>query len=563
MTAHPDPAEAILAAYDDYVREFREVTRRARERFLARQWRDQQRDAVLRLLLYPRVVRTTVAALEGRLTAGDPEPKQRFAELARGRPDGEMAETFFNSVARRLLDTVGVDPRTEFTPDGGAPDPSDGGEPAHVTFATDGVRAEAFEDLFRATELAEHFADLAGDAERCARAARAQLGAEADGATALEALPFPFYRNKAAYLLARLRLASGEVRPLAVPLVNADDGVRPDAVLTTSDEVHVVFSFARSYFHVDAERPGAAIAFLRTLMPAKPLHELYISIGQNKHGKTVLYRSLVEHLKSPEARFAPLEGVPGMVMSVFVLPSFNLVFKVIKDRFAAPKEVSAEGVRQKYRQVFLLDRVGRLVDAQEFEELELPRACFPDQVLETLLREATGSVRVDGDGVVVRHVYTERRLRPLDVHLREVDAEAAVAAVHEYGNAIRDLACANIFPGDLLLKNFGVSRHGRVIFYDYDELALLTDVRFRSIPTPRYEEDEMSADAWYSVDEGDVFPEEFVPFLVPAGPLRVAFAERHGELYTVRFWREMQKQQEAGELPDFYPYPQSRRLQNL
>jgi isocitrate dehydrogenase kinase/phosphatase len=560
-----DPAEVILAGYDEYVREFREATRRARGRFLERRWRDQQQDAVLRLLLHPRVVRGVVASLEGRLTPGDEGPKRRFAALIQGRADAELAETFFNSVVRRVMDTVGVAPRTQFTPDGGAPEPSDGGDPVHVTFPIDGVDAAAFDALLGATELADSLADRAGDAALCARAAAAQLGAEAGEARALEALPFPFYRNKAAYLVARLRLASGETRPLVVPLVHVDAeaGVRADAVLTTPDEVHVVFSFARSYFHVDAERPGAAIAFLRTLMPAKPLHELYISIGQNKHGKTVLYRSLTEHLRSGEARFAPPEGVPGMVMSVFVLPSFNLVFKVIKDRFGAPKEMSAAGVRQKYRQVFLLDRVGRLVDAQEFEDLALPLACFPPEVLEVLLRDAAGSVRVKGENVVVDHAYTERRLRPLDVHLREVGGDEAAASVTEYGNAIKDLACANIFPGDLLLKNFGVSRHGRVIFYDYDELSLLTDVRFRSIPKARYEEDEMSADAWYSVQEGDVFPEEFVPFLVPAGPLREAFMDVHGDLFTVRFWREMQKQQEAGELPDFYPYPQSRRLKNL
>ncbi len=247
-------------------------------------------------------------------------------------------------------------------------------------------------------------------------------------------------------------------------------------------------------------------------------------------------------------------------MTVFTLPAYNVVFKVIRDRFAAPKSVTRDRVMNRYRLVFAHDRVGRLADAQEFEHLDFPRERFAPALLEELLGEAGESVRVVDGRVVIRHLYTERRLRPLDLYLREAAPEAARAAVVEYGNAIKDLACANIFPGDLLLKNFGVSRHGRVIFYDYDELALLSEVRFRPLPVARNEEDEMSADPWFSVDEGDVFPEEFLPFLVPAGPLRDAFLEAHADLLTVGFWREMQRRQSAGEIPDFFPYPRCRRL---
>jgi isocitrate dehydrogenase kinase/phosphatase len=324
--------------------------------------------------------------------------------------------------------------------------------------------------------------------------------------------------------------------------------------------VHVVFSFARSYFHADTGRPTAAIDFLRTLMPAKPIHELYTSLGHNKHGKTELYRALVRQLASGATRFEPAEGVKGLVMCVFTLPDPNVVFKVIRDEFGASKTVTRDSVREKYRLVFRMDRVGRLVDAQEFEDLTVPRDRFDPALLGELKRDAGSAVADDGRMVVVRHLYTERRLRPLDLYLRESDREAADAAIVDYGNAIKDLACANIFPGDLLLKNFGVSRHGRVIFYDYDELSLLTDVRFRTLPTARYDEDELSADPWFSVNEGDVFPEEFLPFLVPAGPLRDTFLDTHGDLFGVRFWRDMQERQKAGDVPDFFPYPASRRL---
>ena len=553
-----DAAEAVLEAYERWIDAFRGVTRRARGRFLAREWREAQDDAQARLDLYPRAVDAVVEGLrEARIDAAG--ARDRFAAHVGGRDDAEIAETFYSSVMRRVLGIVGVDPAVEFTAAAdGSPQAADE-PPLHLTAngALDGGLVAA---LFRRSELAEHFAALEGDAEACARAAAAQLGADAGRVRGADALPFLFYRNKAAYLVARLRLDGGEVRPLVIPLVNGPRGVRPDAVLTTPDEVHVVFSFARSYFHADTGRPAAAIGFLRTLMPAKPIHELYTSLGHNKHGKTELYRELVRQLASGTARFEPAEGVKGLVMCVFTLPEYSVVFKVIRDEFGASKTVTRDSVREKYRLVFRMDRVGRLVDAQEFEDLTAPRDRFDPALLAELQREAGSAVADDGRMVVVRHLYTERRLRPLDLYLRESSRDAADAAIVDYGNAIKDLACANIFPGDLLLKNFGVSRHGRVIFYDYDELALLTDVRFRTMPTARYEEDEMSAEPWFAPNEGDVFPEEFLPFLVPAGPLRDTFMDVHGDLFGVRFWREMQERQKAGDVPDFFPYPASRRL---
>jgi isocitrate dehydrogenase kinase/phosphatase len=557
-------ADEILAAYDAYLQAFLEVTRRAEGRFLRREWADGQRDARERLTLYAAAIDRAVNALRGRIPPpsgeGDAEFKTRFQRLAWPRGDAEVAGTFFNSVVRRVLETRGVDARTEFTSEPLDRRREGRHEPLHRTIAAQGIDAALFVDLFRATGMLDAFADADADADHCARAAREQLGGRADKVRAAEALPFLFYRNKAAYLVARVRFASDEVRPLVVPLVHPPEGVRPDAVLTDPDEVHRVFSFARSYFHADTARPRDTVAFLRTLMPAKPVHELYTSIGHNRHGKTELYRELVAHLADPDARFQRAEGVRGLVMIVFTLRDYNVVFKVIRDVFGAPKDVEREQVMDKYRLVFARDRVGRLADAQEFEHLRFPRHRFDADILDELLNQARSSVIEEDGEIVIRHLYTERRIRPLDLYLRESEPAAAEAAVIEYGNAIRDLACANIFPGDLLLKNFGVSRHGRVIFYDYDELALLTDVRFRALPAARNDDEEMSAEPFFSVDEKDVFPEQWLPFLVPAGPLREIFLREHGDLLTVDFWREMQRRQETGEIPDFYPYPQTRRL---
>ena len=558
-----DPADEILAAYERWLDGFLAVTRRAEGRFRRREWADGQRDAAERLTLYAAAVGETVARLRGRLArpegAGDAAFKLRFQRRVERRPDAEVAATFFNSVARRVLGTRGVDRRTEFTADGfGAAAAAD--PPIHRGFPAAEMEPALFLALFQATPFADAFADPEEDAARCAAAAREQLGRDADAVRAAEALPFLFYRNKAAYVVARVRLGTGAVRPLVVPLVHPPEGVRPDAVLTDADEVHRVFSFARSYFHADTARPRDTVAFLRTLMPTKPVHELYTGIGHNRHGKTELYRELTELLAASDARFERAEGVPGLVMIVFTLSGHNVVFKVIRDRFGAPKDVSREQVMEKYRMVFARDRVGRLADAQQFEHLRFPADRLESGLLDEL-RTHAGTSLIEEDGrIVIRHLYTERRLRPLDLYLREAPPAAGEAAVMEYGSAIRDLACANIFPGDLLLKNFGVSRHGRVIFYDYDELSLLTDVRFRALPTPRDDAEEMSAEPFFAVDDRDVFPEQWLPFLVPAGPLRELFVREHGDLLTVAFWREMQRKQERGEIADFYPYPQGRRL---
>ncbi len=295
-------------------------------------------------------------------------------------------------------------------------------------------------------------------------------------------------------------------------------------------------------------------------MPLKRVDELYNAIGHNRHGKTELYRELLRHLHRPGARFEPAEGERGMVMSVITLPSLNVVFKLIRDRFGHPKRTTARAVRERYELVFRHDRAGRLADAQEFENLALPRSCFPPPLLAQLREEAGSIVAADAGTVVIAHLYTERRVTPLDRYLQAAPHPAACEAIVDYGWAIRELAAANIFAGDMLLKNFGVSRHGRVIFYDYDELTLLTECRFRAIPAAPHPDDELAAEPWFPVGEHDVFPEEFCSFLTPPPPFREPFLAVHRELLELDWWRAAQRQVAAGMLPDVFPYPRTRRL---
>ncbi|MBK8233240.1 MAG: bifunctional isocitrate dehydrogenase kinase/phosphatase [Candidatus Eisenbacteria bacterium] len=368
-----------------------------------------------------------------------------------------------------------------------------------------------------------------------------------------------FYRMKHAYLVGRA--SCGEVHfPFILALLHDDDGVFVDAVLLEEDEASVLFSFTRAYFSVVAPDPDELVLFLRSILPRKPAAELYLSIGFYKHGKTEVYRRLVRHLESSHDQFVIAEGERGMVMLVFLLPSFDLVFKLIRDHFAPPKTMGPDDVKQRYRLVFERDRVGRLVEAQSFEHLRFPTARFSPALLAELRTATARSVRIDDDFVHLDFLYVERRVRPLDLYVREVDKELARRAIIDYGNAIKELAAANIFPGDFLLKNFGVTRHRRVAFYDYDELCLLTDCNFRDLPVARTLEEELAAEPWYAVGPNDIFPEQFGKFLgIPVG-LMDAFLEHHGDLLDPRFWRGLQDRLRAGEVPDVYPYAQRRRL---
>jgi len=560
-------ATAIADAFDSYRSRFAEITRGVRDRFERRDWLGTQDDAAARLALYRLHVAQALAEVRfelGALATDVPtweEVKWLHAALIVDRDDCEIAETFFSSITRRVFTTVGVNSHVEYVLPEANPELRGDEQPITRSYALDSGAAPALDQLLADLAWSVPYASLDRDVELAAeRVALAMRAAQVPLAgSAIEALVPIFFRNKGAYVIARVKNGDAWL-PLVLPLLHGPDGIVIDAVLTTSDEVSIVFGFSWSYFFVEAERPRAVVEFLASIMPLKRIDELYNAIGYNKHGKTELYRSLVEHMARPDARFDFAEGDEGLVMSVFTLPSLNVVFKIIKDRFGHPKRITRTGVLGKYHLVFVRDRVGRLADAQEFEHLAFPRRLFPDALLKHLREVAPSIVRLEGESVIIAHLYTERRVTPLNVFLRDASPEAAADAILDYGAAIKDLAAANIFTGDMLLKNFGVSRHGRVIFYDYDELCLLTECNIRSLPQPRTDEEEMAAEPWYYVGELDVFPEEFTAFLVPPAPLRDIFLGAHDDLLTVDYWRGMQQRQKAGEVMDVFPYRASRRL---
>jgi isocitrate dehydrogenase kinase/phosphatase len=371
-----------------------------------------------------------------------------------------------------------------------------------------------------------------------------------------------FFRNKGAYIVGRL-INGTRLTPLAVPLLRDERGrIYIDTVLFSTDLIATLFSFTRAYFLVDMDAPSAYIDFLRTLLPHKPPSELYTMVGLQKQGKTLFFRDFLHHLRHSSDRFVTAPGIKGLVMAVFTLPSYPYVFKMIKDIIPYPKETDREQIEAKYRLVKMHDRVGRMADTWEYSQVALPRARFHPDLLRELRADCASQLELDADTVVLKHVYIERRMTPLNIYLQHATDAELDAAIRDYGQAIKDLAAANIFPGDMLFKNFGVTRLERIVFYDYDEIEYMTDCNFRRIPPAPNEEAELSGEPWYRVEKGDVFPENWRPFLLGDPRIRAALLKYHADLFTAEFWQGRKERIRRGQLEDVFPYPQEKRFQN-
>jgi isocitrate dehydrogenase kinase/phosphatase len=538
-------AQCIAEHFSRYNEEFGRITRRAGEHFRSGDWQAAHHDAVARIDLYEQRVCQCVQRLRDAVPH-DAEHlshwvqiKGAYEQQVRRRPDSDFYRTFFNSVTRDLHATVGVNPEVEFCAT------SMGRASGMVPINVYPVGA-ALPGALREILADQPFADAIVDLEAAVRSLSAQVGHYFDGGRdsarpeTIEMIAPPFYRGHEAYLVGRM-IGDGAITPLVLALRSTPEGVRVESALLTRRELSSLFGFARSYFHVDLPVVSAAVTLLRSFLPHKPVDELYTVLGRAKQGKTERYFALRRHLDDSIDSFVHAPGERGLVMIVFTLPSHDLVFKVIRDRFGAPKTSSRAEVMASYRFVFHHDRAGRLVDAQEFRRLRLPRSRFMPALVDELLQEAAESCRIEGEDLIIEHCYMERRMRQLNLFLRDADPAAAEAAVIDYGQALRDLAASDVFPGDLLLKNFGVTRGGRVIFYDYDELCLVSDCVFRALPAPATEDEAFSAEPWFYVGEHDVFPEQWLQFLSMSEPLREVFVRHHGELLTPTWWRTMQR----------------------
>ena len=559
--------QIIRTGFEDYCEAFATITQRSYTRFEQRDWHGMRNDTLERLDLYSVIIDETEGLLHRELRANAhqyelwPAIKSLYAQAFEHRQNAEIAYTFFNSVYRKTFNPVGIDPLLTFI------DP-----PPHVilketrdlyfTKQIDDATPQAMRSILSHYPFNAPFIDLEKNARQCAiRIGRLIDDDQVNGKTVeIDMLKAPFFRGMSVYLVGRMRWSDGQ-RPLIFALDNESSGIRVDALLTTQEEMRVLFSFSRAYFHVKTTTPGPVVAFLKQLIPQKRVAEIYISLGYHRHGKTELYRDLLRHQQvcsQDQFDFSP--GKHGMVMITFNMPNDDLIYKLIRDRFASPKRTTLQQVMEKYDYVFKHDRAGRLLDVQTFENLKSGDCCFTPELLSTIHEEASKTATIKDGYVVLHHTYVERRVTPLDLFLKSASPKVAEAIVIDYGRAIKDLARINVFPGDMLLKNFGVTRLGRVVFYDYDEICPLLDCNFRKLPQARRYEDELSEEPWFTVGENDVFPEEFSTFLGLSPDLRQVFLKYHGDLLEPDFWRRTQTQLRTGAWTHIRPYSITQQL---
>jgi isocitrate dehydrogenase kinase/phosphatase len=588
-----DMAKAMMDGFNRHYSLFRTESARARQRFETQDWHGQQRGQRERIEFYDLRVKECSRRLEREFSAASQpmevwqQMKLLYVGMLIDHKQPELAESFFNSVSTKILDRTYFQNDFIFVRPAVSTEYIENAEPGKsTTYRSYYPDADNTLDEIRrmVVDFGLHvpFEDFHRDTA-CVHEGLSRLyDSRLRDNFQIQVLSSLFYRNKGAYVVGKVINGFQEV-PFALPILHNPAGqLVIDALLHGEDDLLMLFSFARAYFMVDMEIPSAYVQFLRSLMPRKPRAEFYNALGLAKQGKTLFFRDYLYHQRHSTDRFRIAPGIKGMVMLVFDLPSFPFVFKVIKDFYPAPKDTTREQIRGKYLLVKQHDRVGRMADTLEFSNVAFALARFEPELIDEIKKFAPSQIEIsdrDGDGqteLILKHVYIERRMIPLNIFLQEAfdvlqkkeaapEAQARAEqqlkrAVVEYGNAIKDLVAANIFPGDMLWKNFGITRHGKVVFYDYDEIEYITDCHFRRVPAPRNEEDEMSGEVWYSVGPKDVFPETFAPFLLGNPRVRQVFMQHHADLLDVAFWQTHQERIRAGHVYDVFPYDQDKRF---
>ena len=566
MTAEDLVAQTILQGFDAQYGRFLEITSGAQYRFEQADWHGIQLAMKERIRLYDNHVGLVVEQLRCIRHDIDKESvflqkvKERYTQLLPNYPRFEIAESFFNSVYCRLFHHRELNKKNLFV---FSSQPAyrfaQAPRPLSRTFVIQSDLPALLQDILSRLPLRLPWQNKSRDIQFICQTLYAQFSHEELQNAVFHIANELFYRNKAAWMIGKIAI-NNQFIPLLLPIHNIEQHLVIDTCLTTTDEASIVFGFARSYFMVYAPFPAALVTWLRDILPEKSIAELYMSIGCQKHGKTEYYREYLAFMNFSSEQFIEAPGVKGMVMLVFTLPTYDRVFKVIKDRFAPQKTMTAERVKECYRLVKEHDRVGRMADTQEFENFVIDKKLISNDLMAILEQEIPNKLEDLGDKLLISHLYMERRMTPLNIYMEQCDDKQLKAVVEDYGQALKELIAANIFPGDMLFKNFGVTRHHRVIFYDYDEISYMTDMKFRAIPPARYLEDELASEPWYSVAENDVFPEEFRYFLCCDKQVCHYFEAQHRDLLSPEYWQQQQQRIKQGYIEDVYAYPQSKRF---
>jgi isocitrate dehydrogenase kinase/phosphatase len=560
-------AKILLDGFDSYIRDFNELTERTPSFFKTKDWNAMQQNHRKRLRLYKDQVKSTreilMKVIMDNAQSFDfwKSVKTQYSKIIANRNDKELAETFFNSIIRKSYHGLAINEDLMFVHEGYNSCIIYPNENLFYTYPSDWGLRKIIVKIMEDFDFGVPYLNKEEDIEFLIQSVKdvilTRYVPSNDSTT--QVLKSVFYRNKGAYVIGRLKIG-GKWMPFIIPFLNGPKGVFADTMIFDPNLMSGLFSFSRSYFMVEVDIPSQMISFLNAVIPNKKIHELYNAIGFNKHGKTEFYRDFLNHLSQSNDKFTLAEGVKGMVMTVFTLPSYNVVFKMIKDYFDPPKNMTRQEVREKYKMVGLHDRVGRMADTHEFEEFHFPLERIDPILMEELKNTVNSLLEITENELILKHVYIERRMIPLNIYLENCSTEDAKYAVEEYGDSILEMAKANIFPGDMMTKNFGVTRQKRVIFYDYDEIEFLTEMNFREKPKPETYEQIYASSPWYDIAQNDVFPQDFKKFMIGRPDVKNHFFDFHNELFNPEHWKMIQEKILLGAGVHAFSYPQKIRF---
>jgi len=577
-------ARKILSGFEQHYQNIKSASIEAKRCFEKKEWMKIESDSKLRLNFYDEQVDVFCKNLSSELKkktlygAKDEynEPthiekfdsefwkktKLMYIELITDHRQPELAETFYNSVFCRIFSRSFYNNQFIFTKPCVSLNYIDMDEPVIDSyFVEDKQLKNAFKSILHSYGFNCQLGNLDEDIKRLEEQLFMQIPRLSSEVFEIQVISTPFIRGKCAYIAGKIVSQLHSDTPILIALLNDDKkGLYVDSLLTDRGSISIVFSFSRSYFFITTDYPSAIVEFLKELLPGKTRAVLYSAIGLHKQGKTLLYRHFLKYSKVTSEKLIIAPGIKGMVMSVFTFPMYPYVFKIINDKFAPPKMGTKEMVKDRYYFVKNHVRVGRLADTWEFSNVAFPIKDIDDALLTELKKKAGSNIEIEGELLIIKHMYIENKMTPLNMYLETANKEQQAHIIQDYGKAIDELINSNIFPGDMLTKNFGVTRQNRVVFYDYDEITLMSTPVFKKIPKSRSYEEEMASEPWYYVGQNDVFPEEFKYFMLPNKFMKETFNNHYKKLLDADYWISIQEKIQENGVMDYYPYGSEKRM---
>ena len=577
-------AKKILLGFEHHYQNIKSASIEAKRCFEEKEWEKIENDSKLRLNFYDEQVDVFCKNLSSELKKQTlygakaefnetqkmdkfnsdfwKNTKHVYIELITSHKQPELAETFYNSVFCRIFSRSFYNNQYIFTKPCVSLNYIDMDEPVIDSyFVDDGQLKETLTSVLNNYKFKCKFGNLDQDIERLQEQLIKQMPRLQSEVFELQFISTPFIRGKCAYIVGKIVTQLHPDVPVLIALLNDENkGLYVDSLLTDIGSISIIFSFSRSYFFITTDYPSAIVEYLKELLPGKTRAVLYSAIGLHKQGKTLLYRHFLKYSKITSEKLIIAPGIKGMVMSVFTFPMYPYVFKVINDQFAPPKMGTKEMVKDRYYFVKNHVRIGRLADTWEFSNVAFPLKDIDDALLKELEKKASSNIEIENDLLIIKHMYIENKMTPLNMYLETANKKQQNHIINDYGKAIDELINSNIFPGDMLTKNFGVTRQNRVVFYDYDEITLMSTPIFKKIPEAKTYEQEMASEPWYYVGQNDVFPEEFKYFMLPNPYMKEVFNKKYKKLLDADYWVSIQEKIKQNGVMDYYPYGSEKRM---